>query len=325
MNKVPNDHLLPEVRALLSLPLEDKVAFLKKRLAIRVVKEKSADSVIYIPRKVYDDISEEMKDSFLLAKEKSPCSCLAMAGPPGTGKSEFIRQWIAEMVTKGLCKSNEVLWFDIERTSGQKRLYEAILAKLGVMYNNRDNADELLRLVLDELESRGVKMLIIDEFHNLLAGDTTIQETLNAVKYMYNNSTLAIVLAGTPRIETLIKADTDGEMEGRFPVWKVLKWEAQKSEDDELYEDYINTLNLLEMWLPLPEPSRLSSATRATMILEWSHGVPRYVFLLVKGAAIIAIKNNSTRIRDEDFERAKVRLPFLYSEDKGEGKPEAKS
>lgn len=298
------DHLIPETRILLRKPPEERIAFLRKRLGAKVHKDKPLG--IWIPYERSKLGVKKLREMYLLAADGLTDLGLAIYGPTGVGKSMLIRKLVDDLTREGICKGGDIVWMDIRETAGEKRLLKAILRELRVDFSSHDDTDTLLDRVLNALKDQEVKMLVFDEIHNLLTGETYTQETLNAIKYLWNNSTTAIVLVGTERVKDLIeKEDKDKEMDGRFLQFELHGWIGSGD------PNYLEFLTLAETRIPLPNPSHLASKRIADMLFEWSRGTARRLLWLIRETAIEAIESNSHQMSETHFQSVLGRYQLL--------------
>jgi GTPase SAR1 family protein len=80
----------------------------------------------------------------------------------------------------------------------ENRFYNTILEALFAPYNPRERVAQKQVQVLRILKQIGVRMLIIDEVHNVLTGPVTKQrQFLNVLKYLGNDLQIPLVGLGT--------------------------------------------------------------------------------------------------------------------------------
>ena len=138
----------------------------------------------------------------------------------------------------------------------------------------------------------GVKMLIVDEIHHLIAGNLNKQKDFrNALKSLGNETKIVIVAAG---IEDAYNAfNTDPQMSSRFtpevlPVWKAdMKFGA--------------LLATLEKRTPLKQVSNLKAPDKMQAIHDRSEGTLGDMCDLFKELAIQAIRTGAEKITLEQI------------------------
>jgi hypothetical protein len=95
------------------------------------------------------------------------------------------------------------------------RFYIAVLAALGAPLRPRQRLAELEQLALRLLRTVGMRVLVIDELHNVLAGrGEARREFLNLIRFMGNE--LRIPLVGVGTREAYLAIRSDDQLENRF-------------------------------------------------------------------------------------------------------------
>jgi chromosomal replication initiation ATPase DnaA len=137
-------------------------------------------------------------------------------------------------------------------------------------------------MVLGVLTRLNVRILIIDEVHNILAGTAAIQrEFLNLIRFLGNQLKIPIVCVGTREAYFAIRSDD--QLENRFEPFTLSLWK-----DD---EEFASLLASLTATLPLKKPSILTSPEVVRFILDKSEGTIGEIITLLTKAAIIAIES----------------------------------
>jgi Bacterial TniB protein len=143
--------------------------------------------------------------------------------------------------------------------------------------------------VIKALTYYKVKMLVIDETHNILAGRNDKQhEFLNALRYLGN--ALKIPIVGTKDAYLAIRSDA--QLENRFEPFLLSAWKAG--------QEYESLLASLITVLPLKFPSNLNHPPLSRYILEKSDGILGEIFTLIRRAAIMAVHSGHEMI-DENL------------------------
>lgn len=169
----------------------------------------------------------------------------------------------------------------------EKRFYNNLLDKLNAPYRINDKVERKEQQAFRVLERIGTKLLIIDEIHNILAGNTSRQRSfLNVIKNMANELQIVIVAVGIK--EALNAMNTDTQISNRFVPMFLPKWHYN--------EDYIRLLASFEMLLPLQKPSNLVAENISQKILEMSEGTIGEMTRIISMAAIEAIKSGKEKI-----------------------------
>jgi type II secretory pathway predicted ATPase ExeA len=169
----------------------------------------------------------------------------------------------------------------------ESRLYNIILDSLFAPYKQNDRVDKKLFQVIHLLRYIGLKVLIIDEIHHLLAGSLEKQRSfLNVIKYLGNELQIPIVGVGTEAAKRSVA--TDPQLSNRFkrvelPLWK---------NDDE----FLRLLVSFERMLPLKKASNLLSPQIANKLYFLSEGYLGEISQILVEAAVIATETGKEKI-----------------------------
>jgi hypothetical protein len=178
------------------------------------------------------------------------------------------------------------------------RLYSDILTMLFSSAGARETADSKLqriRMLLTNLETR---MIILDEFQNALAGTgARLRRFLNGIKYLGNELSIPIVVAGTP--ETLNVLQSDPQIANRFEPAFLPKWA--------LDEDYLRLLATIEPKLGLKHGSKLHDPVIAQRLHEESEGTIGDLMKLLQTLAKDAIASGRETITPEMVQRGHLK------------------
>lgn len=141
---------------------------------------------------------------------------------------------------------------------------------------------------LDLLKVVDVRILLIDEFHNVLLGNLREQRMgITTIKTIMNALGRPVVVAGT--MEAYNAINKDPQMLSRLrPIYL-----NRLQEDD---EDYTELLAGFEMSLPLRQPSNLMSSKMAVEIYRLTDGLVGNISDLLAELAIRAIEEGDERI-----------------------------
>lgn len=167
------------------------------------------------------------------------------------------------------------------------RFYNTILEALFAAYKPNDRVDKKQFQAIKLMRYVGLKMLIIDEIHHILAGNMNKQRAfLNVLKYLGNELQIPIVGVGTKDAFRAIQSDT--QLANRFepallPIWK-------------MDETFLRLLMSFERMLPLKEASKLHDVSLATKIYSMSEGHLGEVSKLLTHAAVRAVETENERI-----------------------------
>jgi hypothetical protein len=183
----------------------------------------------------------------------------------------------------------------------ERRIYGQLLMALGASVNERATLMDLeIRTVL-LLKSSNVRVLIIDEGHNLLAGTPREQRViLQLMRYLSNELKASLVCLGVMDARDAIAGDT--QLSRRLDQIMLPRWKAD--------EEFQELVTAILRSLPIKQPSALSSQS-LRHLARVSDGITARVFGILNELAIDAIRAGTERITDEDIESWK---PILERE-----------
>jgi len=180
---------------------------------------------------------------------------------------------------------------------GQLRmLYKAILKNLGVRHANSMLTSDLYDLATRMIVACGVKMIIIDEFHNILVNGRVQKNTLNFLdefRYMLNDWGVPVVCAGTPdQVENVI--DMIDQISTRFNKRRITlpDWQASSMETKGL-------LKCLGDALPTSSKTNLNEGSIRRAIVNHGKGRLGNMVDVIIEAAIDAIQRDESITVDQ--------------------------
>lgn len=169
----------------------------------------------------------------------------------------------------------------------ESRLYNGILETLFVPHQPRDSVAKKQVQVLRILKHVGLRMLIIDEIHNILSGPVSKQrQFLNVLKYLSNDLQIPLVGLGTKEALRAIQADP--QLASRFMPVALPPWRIGR--------EFLMLLASFEQALPLRRPSKLIEERMARKLLAMSEGSLGELSALLTAGAIYAVRSGSEKI-----------------------------
>ena len=167
------------------------------------------------------------------------------------------------------------------------RFYNALLEKLFAPYRPSERVDKKQFQAIKLLRYVGLKVLIIDEIHHILAGNLNRQRAfLNVIKYLGNELQISIVGVGTRDAYRALQ--TDPQLSNRFESAVLPRWD--------LDTDFLRLLASFERMLPLKEPSRLTDSQLASKLFAMSEGYIGELSQVLSRAAVLAVQNGREMI-----------------------------
>ena len=182
----------------------------------------------------------------------------------------------------------------------ERRFFGAILEELGMGQWPGDNLAARQSDAVRLMRLTDVRMLIIDELHNILSG-TRIQQRrlLNLLRWLGNE--LQIPLVGVGTAEALYAIRSDDQLANRFEPVPLPLWTNGP--------EYLRLLSTFEALLPLRKPSGLAGAVLAGTIFTRSEGVLGEIVAIVIRAAVEAISSGAEAISPRMIEQSRFTSP----------------
>ncbi|MBC3862438.1 TniB family NTP-binding protein [Undibacterium jejuense] len=212
--------------------------------------------------------------------------CRALIGDSQSGKTTLLKEFIIrhpiymDSANKEIC---HVISVEMPPEPDEGRFWSAVLQSMLIVHNPAGIVEKLEAQAMSELFDLGVKMIIVDEFHNMLHGTARLQrQFLAALKSMVNRLGVVLVVAGTSDVARALASDS--QFLTRFEQMALPRWK--------LNQQFRNLLATFESILPLAEPSDLASREKTIAIFNASGGAIGGVKKIITQAAVNAIESN---------------------------------
>lgn len=191
-------HLLPAIRPLAAAPAAERLARLRDRHWIR---HPRADAIVTRLDALFEHGPGLMRPPNLL-----------VVGPTNNGKSmlaeRFRRAHPTTSSDDGEHEAVPVLVVQMPSGPAIRRFHGAVLAALGSPIPAHGPVEASERRVLDMLRTVGVRVLVIDELHSMLAGSHRQQrEFLNLLRFLGNELRIPLVALGTREAHIALRSD----------------------------------------------------------------------------------------------------------------------
>jgi len=282
------DHLLPNICEVALLPVEQRIARLRSEYWIGYSRAQEAlgrmEELLNYPKRV------RMPNMLLIS-------------PTNNGKTmiveKFRRNHLPYTSENGDHEVIPVLTVQMPSNPSVRRFYAAIIAALGapVLYNTTARYETVCIKLMKVTE---VKMLIIDELHNLLASNNNRQrEFLNVLRFIGNELQMPIV--GVDIKDAYLAIRSDDQLENRFEPFILPLWQNDN--------EFSKLLRSITMVLPLQKPSPLSDPEIRSIILSRSEGTIGEIMTFLARAACEAITSGQEFIDRIILERTKYNSP----------------
>ncbi len=267
-------HLVEGARGIARLPAAERIRHIR------------ADRWIGYPRAV--DALERL-ESLLDWPSRQRMPNLLLVGPTNNGKSMIIEKFRRRHrpVSAEDHEVIPVLCVQMPSDPSVSRFYVALHAALGAPIRPRRRVAELEQIALALLRTTEVRMLVIDELHNVLAGrDSARREFLNVLRYLGNE--LQIPLVGVGTREAYLAIRSDDQLENRFAPVVLPPWEVG--------EDTRSLLASFAASFPLRRASHLDGEDMARYLIARSEGTIGELALLLTEAAVAAVETGEEAI-----------------------------
>lgn len=176
--------------------------------------------------------------AWLLMQPRSyrPQNCLIIAAS-AAGKTSIAKQFVKSVNPVQKMDDTErripVVYVQAPPNGKADALYTAILESIGAAYKPTWRFLRKQQQVFEMIDKLKTRMLIIDEAHHMLAGNTSdLSIYMNVLKHLGSTLQIPIVCLGTK--EVLRAMHTDEQFASRFDPYRIEKWEVN--------EDYMRFL-----------------------------------------------------------------------------------
>jgi len=275
-NKTP--HLLPEISKIVKLPDHERIAYINK------------EKWIGYPQA--QEILQKL-DDLLAYPRKTRMPSMLIVGATNNGKTSLIKRFFSlnpPIHSEEWQETTQIPVISVQApiSPNVSDLYSEILEQFAVPYKNTDKVAKKEQLIKYYFGLCQLKMLIIDEIHNILSGPISKQKMfMNALKNLSNALQISIVLVGTK--EALRATNTDEQINNRFKPVFLPKWQYNN--------EYLSLLASFERIIPLLHPSNLAINKEVSLkILDLSEGYIGEMVDLLALAAIEAIRSGAEKI-----------------------------
>lgn len=279
---------------------EDVLAIIDKNDELRI------DFILDWTWVLYPRANEYIKELKRALRQKKSVRMrgLMLIGETNVGKTSLIQEFI-DINSDPTDKSKEwdFLYVEAPENPSIKSLYIEILSacKITAIWGT---TEQLKQRVITSLRDLHVRMLFIDEIHNLLTAQNNriLMQCRNAFKGLSNRLQIPIVLIGTDEAKQVIEGDL--QVRNRYPVLELVPFE-----NDESFETLLYTL---ESRLPLRKTSNIFINPLRNYIYELSKGFLGNVAIILKESAIEAIERGSEKINKNIIDDLKKKGVFQF-------------
>ena len=286
-------HVLKNIQPIIDAPDEDRIYFLQE--------EK------WIPYSLAKDVLARM-DSLMKYPRKSRMPSMLLVGETNNGKTSILNRFLhlhPPLSHEDAVETTKIRVISIQAPPGGNlnELYTNILKQFAVPYKNTDKIAKKQQQVEYYFGLCQLKILIIDEIHNILSAPTAKQTIfMNTLKTLSNTLQISIIIAGTK--DALYATNTNTQINNRFKPVFLPKWQLDR--------EYLALLASIESTLPLKKASNLASSKKmAQKILDLTEGYIGEMFDLITLSAEYAIKNKVEQITLDTIKKSGYIKPSL--------------
>lgn len=282
------DHLLPNICEIAILPVEQRIVKLRGEYWIGYTKAQEAldkmEELLNYPKRI------RMPNMLLVS-------------PTNNGKSMIVEKFRRKHLPYTSADQEHevipVLTVQMPSNPSVRRFYSTMLDALGapIIYNTTAQYESI---AMKLMKATKVRMLIVDELHNLLAGNNNVQrEFLNVLRFIGN--TMKIPIVGVGIKDAYLAIRSDDQLENRFEPFILPLWKNDN--------EFSKLLKSITMVLPLQKPSSLLDSEVRSIILFKSEGTIGEIITLLTRAACEAIISGQEFIDRVILEKTKYNSP----------------
>jgi len=280
------DHLLPEFQEIAKKTDAERIQFIDSRLWISYPFANQA-------LEIFEDYRHRPKINRM--------PNLYLEGDSNNGKSEILFEYserFQPQLVTGQGTKLDVFMVQAPPKSDESKMYDHLLKKLNVPINTNERTQKKFYRLENVLTSLELKILIIDEIHNVITGTYNRQrDFMTVLKFLANELKIILIVAGTKDARRVI--NTDDQLANRFHPMIIPKWK--------LDEVYINLLISFEKRIPLREKSNLAERELGLKIFNLSEGLLGEISWIIKESARQAIRLKKEKITERIIDD----LPYL--------------
>jgi hypothetical protein len=268
-------HLHPDARAIGRLPAGERVQYARADRWIGYTRAAEALGQL---------------EALFTWPTRQRMSNLLLTGPTNNGKSMIIEKFRRSHPPVSHPDREEIPVLAVQMPSDPSvsRFYTVLLAATGAPVTGRQSRlADLEQVTLRILRAAAVRVLVIDELHNVLGGRSDQRrEFLNLIRFLGNE--LRIPLVGVGTREAYLAIRSDPQLENRFAPFTLPRWEPGP--------EACSLLASFATSLPLRRPSHIATAEMAAYLLARSEGTIGELAALLTDAAVAAIESGEEAI-----------------------------
>ena len=268
------DHLQPPFRSIASQPAAERITWIQQDRWIHYTRAEEA----------LKRIAE-----LLACPPRNRMPCLLLTGAPGMGKThivqKFVRDHPSEFDAVTGATRTRVAAMQMPPEPLEKDFYDELLIAMGNVVSASSSMVSVRSRARTFARQFGLRLLIIDEIHAMLAGTFRQQRIfLNSIRFLANDLHLPLLCVGTQEAHQALL--TDQQLADRFAAFELPRWQ----------DDAAQLLKTFAAILPLHLPSDLCQPKIRQRILSLTEGVTVRICRVLEAAAIAAITSGAERM-----------------------------
>jgi type II secretory pathway predicted ATPase ExeA len=224
---------------------------------------------------------------------------LMLVGPTNNGKTMVVDKFRRDHPPTEARASRDgvadvpVLKVQMPCAPDERRFFGAIVDALGMPDRANDRIAAKQDAAIRLMRATKVRLLVIDEMHNVLSGSRNQQRRfLNLMRWLGNELQIPLVAVGTA--EALRAIQSDEQLANRFEPFELPPWSDG--------EEYRRLLSTLEATMPLRRPSRLAEPAMAGTILSAAEGILGEIVAVITRAAAQAVNTGAEAVSAETID-----------------------
>jgi len=259
-------------------------------------KEIISEIIVFHPR--MKTILDKLISCTIASAHTREPQCMIVTGPAGVGKTTLI-----ESLKDNLSSSNDfckksipIVSIEIPEKATIDIITQAFLENLGDPMSYRGGLSEKKSRVIKLLIARNVKVVIIDEFQNVIDKKTqkAVFHISNYIKSLINQTKIPYFLFGMESSIRVLEEDPEDQLRQRFSVRRSLepfKWDPEGDNSE-----FITLMSIIDKSLPFDKSSNLNQYDIALKLILASRGRFRYIMKIIQWAGDYSIDNNLSHI-----------------------------
>ncbi|HLX53298.1 MAG TPA: TniB family NTP-binding protein [Aquella sp.] len=284
------EHLSPNAIEALKLSNQDRITYIRKERWLGYPTAKT--------------VMNQLEDLFKYPK-RSRMPNLLIIGDTNNGKTTIAKHFHSKF--PAFLESPEksvvcpILYIQAPPVADESRFYASIIQRYAAPYRTSDRVEKKMNQALTLMQNTQVKMLIIDEFHHILAGNSNKHRAmLNVIKYIGNELMIPVVGIGTK--DAFVAIQSDPQLSNRFDHAYLPRWKYNK--------EFCSLLLSLEHILPLKNKSNLTEDDKARKILALTEGAFGEIYRLLTELAVYGVVSGEEKISLDHIDKINWIAPY---------------